>query len=204
MIRLVIVEDHAAIADALVALIGSEPDVIVVGTAPDHGTARALITASDPDVVLCDVMQNGAEGGLDLLGEFAGRERPAFVMYSAYYTASFLGKAIARGAAAYVSKVAPIETILKAIRDAAKGHRSFAPAELRAARSALPAPTPRELQAIRLLDEGCTNHEIATRLGIRVKTVESQLRRLFDRYDVSNRTSLVHLARTEGWILGGG
>lgn len=204
MIKLVILEDHPAIADGLVALLGSEPDVTVVGSARDRASARVLIEQGDPDVVLCDVLQEGADGGLELLLDFAGRDRPAFVMYSAYNSTAFLSKAIARGAAAYISKLAPAEAILKVLRDAAAGRRVFGPDTLRTARSAPPAPTARELETIALLDEGCTNQEIAARLGIRVKTVESQLRRLFDRYDVANRTSLVHLARKEGWILGGG
>ena len=201
MIRLIILEDHPAIADGLVALLDSEPDVVVVGSAGDRAAARALIEANDPDVVLCDVLQDGADGGLDLLADFAGRARPAFVMYSAYNSTSFLAKAIARGAAAYVSKLAPAEAIVKVLHEAAEGHRVFGPEALRAARRALPAPTRREIETIRLLDEGSTNQEIADRLGVRVKTVESQLRRLFDRYGMPNRTSLVHLAGKEGWLL---
>jgi two-component system NarL family response regulator len=201
MIRLAILEDHPAIAEGLAALLGSEADVTVVGVAADRTTARILIIEQDPDIVLCDVMQGGLDEGLDLLSDFAGQDRPAFVMYSAYSSTTFLARAISRGAAAYVSKLAPAEAILKVLREVARGHRVFGPDVIRAARQALPAPTPRELETIRLLDVGCTNQEVAARMGIRIKTVESQLRRLFDRYGVSNRTSLVHLARGEGWIL---
>jgi len=200
MIRLVIVEDHEAIADGLAALLGAEPDITVVGIAEDRATGRTLIERDDPDVVLCDVMQGGQDGGLDLLGDFSGRDRPAFVMYSAYNSTAFLAKAIARGAAAYVSKLAPAEAIVKVLHEAADGHRVFGPDALRAVRRALPAPTARELETIALIEAGGTNQEIAARMGIRVKTVESQMRRLFDRYGVPNRSSLVHLARQEGWI----
>ena len=200
MIRLVIVEDHQAIADGLAALLGAEPDITVIGTADDRTTGRTLIEQGDPDVVLCDVMQGGEDGGLDLLGDFAGRDRPAFVMYSAYNSTAFLAKAIARGAVAYVSKLAPAEAIVKVLHEAADGHRVFGPDMLRAARRALPAPTARELETIQLIEQGSTNQEVAARMGIRLKTVESQMRRLFDRYGVSNRSSLVHLARREGWI----
>lgn len=200
MIDLVIVEDHPAIAEGLAALLGSEADVNIVGTARDRTSARELIARVHPDVVLCDVMQAGLDGGLDLLGDFAGRG-PAFVMYSAYSKSSFMAKAISRGAAAYVSKLEPVDEILRVIRGAARGRRAFAPDALRAARGGLRAPTPRELETIGLIAEGRTNLEIAAALSIRVKTVESQLRRLFDRYGVPNRTGLVHLARQEGWLL---
>ncbi len=202
MINLVIVEDHPAIAEGLAGLLGSEPDVHIVATAADRTHARALIERYQPDVVLCDVMQGGLDGGLDLLADFAGRTpAPAFVMYSAYSKASFMAKAIARGAAAYVSKLESAEEILRVIREAARGRRVFAPAALSAARGALRPPTPRELETIHLLARGRTNEEIAAALSIQVKTVESRLRRLFDRYDVTNRMSLVYLARQEGWLL---
>ena len=61
-------------------------------------------------------------------------------------------------------------------------------------------PTSRELDIVRLVAEGLSNGEIAERLSLRVKTVESQLRRLFDRYDVSSRTALARLAVRQGWI----
>jgi two-component system response regulator NreC len=65
---------------------------------------------------------------------------------------------------------------------------------------ALRVPTLRELEIIGLVAEGLSNVEIAERLSLRVKTVESQLRRLFDRYDVTSRTALARLALRQGWI----
>jgi two-component system response regulator NreC len=67
-------------------------------------------------------------------------------------------------------------------------------------RTALRSPTPREAQILALVAEGHSNAEIAERLSIRLKTVESQLRRMFDRYDVTSRTSLVRVAQRQGWI----
>jgi DNA-binding NarL/FixJ family response regulator len=64
-------------------------------------------------------------------------------------------------------------------------------------------PTPRELEILTLVADGLANSEIAADLGLRVKTVESQLRRMFDRYDVASRTALVHLAQVQGWLAGG-
>ena len=67
------------------------------------------------------------------------------------------------------------------------------------ASDALRVPTPRELEILALVAEGLSNAEIADRLSLRIKTVESQLRRLFDRYDVTSRTALVRLAARQGW-----
>ena len=100
------------------------------------------------------------------------------------------------------SKMAGIEEILAAVRKVAAGGTAFSDTVRRAARSALRPPTPRESQILALVAEGHGNAEIAESLSLRVKTVESQLRRMFDRYDVESRTSLVRVAQRQGWIEG--
>jgi DNA-binding NarL/FixJ family response regulator len=200
VIRLAIVEDHTAIAEGLAALLGSEPDIeveTIVGTAE---AAHRLLTTDGPDVVLCDVMLGGRDQGFALLEEHAARTR--FVMYSAYDFPAHHVRAVAGGAYGYVSKVAPAEEIVAAIRHAAAGERAFAPHVLRSARGAAPRPTARELQLLELLADGATNDELARRLAISSKTVEGTIRRLFDRYGVDNRTQLARLAMRQGWLTG--
>jgi DNA-binding NarL/FixJ family response regulator len=96
--------------------------------------------------------------------------------------------------------MAGIEQILTAVRAVAAGGTAFPDDVRRAVRTALRAPTPREAQILALVAEGQANSEIAERLSLRVKTVESQLRRMFDRYDVTSRTSLVRVAQRQGWL----
>jgi DNA-binding NarL/FixJ family response regulator len=199
MIRLLIVEDHAAVAEGLAALVRSEPDVVLVGTAGDPREASRMIESGTPDVVLCDVMLGGLRAGFDLLAEWPGRS-PAFIMFSAYAYPDYYVTALERGAAGYLLKMATIEEVMTAIRMVAAGGRAFPVDAVRAARRARRRPTPRQGQIIDLLAAGRTNEEIARALSIHVKTVEGQLRRLFDRYDVGNRTELVMVAESEGWI----
>ena len=104
------------------------------------------------------------------------------------------------GVAGFVSKTAPVEVIVDAIRTAASGGTTFTNEARQAARSALQRPSGREGEILRLVADGLSNVEIAERLGLRLKTVESQLRRLFDRYDVANRTRLVRVAEEQGWL----
>ena len=200
MIRLAIVEDHPAIAEGLTALLGGELDVTVVGTAGDALAADRLIAADSPDVVLCDIRLSGAEDGLDLLARHPSG--PAFIMLSAYSYPSFYVAAMEHGAKGYLSKMAGIEQILKAVRSVAAGGTAFPDDVRRSVRTALRPPTPREAQILALVAEGEANSEIAEHLSLRVKTVESQLRRMFDRYDVASRTSLVRVAQKQGWIEG--
>jgi DNA-binding NarL/FixJ family response regulator len=96
--------------------------------------------------------------------------------------------------------MATIEQILTAVRAVAAGGTAFPSAVTRAVRTALRPPTPREAQILALVAEGQANSEIAEHLSLRLKTIESQLRRMFDRYDVTSRTSLVRVAQRQGWI----
>lgn len=200
MIRLAIVEDHPAIAEGLTALLRGEPDVAVVGIAPDCDAADRLIKTLSPDVVLCDIRLGGAMDGLDILARHT--PGPAFIMLSAYSYPSYYSAAVERGAKGYLSKMATIAEILKAVRTVAAGGTAYPDAVRRAARTALRPPTQRESQILALVAEGKANAEIAERLLLRPKTVESQLRRMFDRYDVTSRTALVRVAQRQGWIEG--
>jgi DNA-binding NarL/FixJ family response regulator len=198
VIRLAIIEDHPAIAEGLTALLGDEPDVTVVGTAEDGVAADRLIETQAPDVVLCDIRLAGTVDGLEVLAHHTSG--PAFIMLSAYSYPSYYAAAVEQGAKGYLSKMASIEQILRAVRTVAAGGTAFPDDVRRTARAALRPPTPRESQILALVAEGHANAEIAERLSLRVKTVESQLRRMFDRYDVTSRTSLVRVAQRQGWI----
>jgi DNA-binding NarL/FixJ family response regulator len=200
VIRLAIVDDHPAIAEGLAALLRDEPDLTVVGTARDSVSADRLIEAQSPDVILCDIRLAGTVDGLEVLANHT--PGPAFIMLSAYSYPSYYAAAVERGARGYLSKMATIGQILAAVRAVAAGGTAFPGDVRRAARAALRPPTPRESQILALVAEGHSNAEIAELLALRVKTVESQLRRMFDRYDVASRTSLVHVAQRQGWIEG--
>jgi DNA-binding NarL/FixJ family response regulator len=197
MIRVAIVEDHPAIADGLAALIEGSASVKVVGTARDIRSASALIERESPDVVLCDIRLSEAGDGFDLVRTHTSG--PAFIILSAYWYPSYHVRALELGARGYLSKMASVDQIIDAVETVAAGGTAFPPAARQAANDALRVPTPRELEILALVAEGLSNAEIADRLSLRVKTVESQLRRLFDRYDVTSRTALVRLASRQGW-----
>ena len=200
MIRLAIIEDHPAIAEGLAALLRGESDLNVVGTARDSVAADRLIATHSPDVVLCDIRLAGKVDGLEVLAHHT--PGPAFIMLSAYSYPSYYAAAVEHGARGYLSKMATIDQILVAVRTVAAGGTAFPGDVRRAARAALRPPTPRESQILALVAEGHSNSEIGELLSLRVKTVESQLRRMFDRYDVTSRTALVRVAQRQGWIEG--
>jgi DNA-binding NarL/FixJ family response regulator len=198
MIRLAIVEDHPAIADGLAALIQKSSGMKVVGTARDIAAASRLIEREKPDVVLCDVRLSDTGDGFEVVRRHT--PGPAFIILSSYWYPSYHVRAVELGAKGYLSKMATVDQIVRAVEAVAAGGSAFPVAARQAASDALRVPTPRELEILALVAEGLANAEIAERLALRVKTVESQLRRLFDRYDVTSRTALVRLAARQGWI----
>ena len=200
MIRLAVVDDHPAIAAAIAAAARGHPEIELVGRAIDVAGGIALIEEARPDVVLCDVWLGGEPGGLELVRRFGAGRGPAILMLSGFEQASFLRAAFESGAAGYLSKAAELDEIIEAVGAVAAGETRFPAVTLRALRDAPRRPSPREIEAIRLLARGSTNDEIATGLGISIKTVESHLRRLFGRYGVLSRTELAMLAVREGWL----
>jgi DNA-binding NarL/FixJ family response regulator len=115
---------------------------------------------------------------------------------SAYDYPQYAEAALRLGAAGFVNKSAPLEELVDAIRRAAAGGMAFAvkPGRGRAHVS------PRELDVVRLVVEGRSNDEIGAQLGIGVKTVETHLRRMFERFTVASRTELAARALREGWL----
>ena len=202
MIRLVVVDDHPAIAAAIGAAVRDRDDVHLVATAANALEAAEVVAATNPDVVVCDLWLDGQPDGLDVLEQVvaAGTTAPRVLVLSGFDQPSFLRAAFEGGAAGYVSKAAPVEEIVDAVLAIAAGESRFPDVTLRALRDAPRRPSDRELAAIRLLAQGSSNDEIAVGLGISIKTVESHFRRLFGRYGVLSRTELAMLAVREGWL----
>jgi DNA-binding NarL/FixJ family response regulator len=203
VIRLAVIDDHPAIVAALEAAIRDRADIDLVGSATTAAAAVELVGRTGPDVVVCDLWLDGEPAGLDVLAALTASERrgvPRVLVLSGFDQPSFLRAAFEGGAAGYLSKSSPVESIVDAILAVAAGETRFPPVTLRALRDAPRRPSAREMGAIRLLARGASNDEIAVGLGISIKTVESHLRRLFGRYGVLSRTELAMLAVREGWL----
>jgi DNA-binding NarL/FixJ family response regulator len=197
--RVGIVDDHPAITAAVGKAVLSAPDLDLVGVA--RTLADGLALAAAVDVLICDVQLDGRAEGLSLLETVhRGARPPAVIVLSGYGQTSIVRAAIERGAAGYLDKGAEVATIVEAIRTVAAGGVVFTAAQLRSAGTAPRRPSDRELQVIDRVTAGATNAEIGLGLGLSEKTIESHLRRLFDRYGVLSRTELAVLALQEGWV----
>lgn len=202
-IRVVLVDDHPAILDAIAAAVRAAPDLALAGTARTLDDARSLITGPrsvTPDVVVSDVQLAGEAEGLRLL-ESTAPGGPTVLLLSSFDQPPLIRTAFERGAAGYLLKTSEVAEILDAIRTVAGGGTAFSASQLRTVRNAPRRPSDREIEVLTLVCGGASNDEIGARLGVTEKTVESHLRRLFDRYGVLSRTELAVLALREGWVV---
>ena len=194
-IRVGVVDDHAVVRDGTAALLEREADIEVVGVAASLETADALLDL-EPHVLVVDI-RLGQENGLELLRSMSGIGRPAIVILTSFDYPQFVDAALRLGAAGYVLKTDPFAKLVDAIRQVAAGGFVY---------TARPSPaghrplSPRELEVVSLVVNGHSNDEIAGRLGISVKTVESHLTRIFERLQVVSRTELAARAIREGWL----
>ena len=213
-IRLAVVDDHPAIATAIEAAVrlpaeGTDPApdtthpwIRFVGSARTVEDGIRLVTRTGddaPDVVLCDVQLESGTDGLEVL-DAARSAGCRVIILTAFGRSSVMRAAFERGALGFLDKGAEIGEILRAVRAIAAGGTAFSAAGIDAARTAPRPPSEREVAVLRELHRGSTSDEIGARLGISPRTVESHLRRLFDRYGVVSRTELAILSLREGWI----
>ena len=192
-IRIAIVDDHPVLREGIASLLAAQPDLEVVARGETVADARAILAAAEVDVLVLDV-RLGSTSGLNALQRPADN-RPAVVVLTAYDYRQYAQAALRLGASGFVLKNAPIDELLRAIRKAAAGGLSFS------VRPGQPlALTSRELDVVRLVVEGRSNDEIGADLGIAPKTVETHLRRVFERLGVASRTELATRALREGWL----
>jgi DNA-binding NarL/FixJ family response regulator len=209
-IALAIVDDHPAIAlaiEATVAAERAEPGVRairVVGRARRVGDALPLIRVAEarPDVVLCDIQLEAGVDGLQVVAA-AHEAGIRVIVLTSFDRSSLMREAFERGASGFLHKTTEVSEILAAVRTVADGGTAFSAATLDAARDAPRPPSDREIEVIAQIQRGATSDEIGARLGISARTVESHVRRLFDRYGVVSRAELAVLAMNEGWIEAG-
>ena len=193
-IRVGVVDDHAVVRDGTAALLDRESDIEVVGVAATLETATALLELA-PDVLVVDI-RIGEQNGLELVRDLAA-DGPAIVILTSFDYPQFVDAALRLGASGYVLKTDPFAKVVDAIRQAAAGGMAYSVRPSRAGHRPLSA---REVGVVSLVVEGWSNEEIAGRLGISVKTVESHLTRIFERVQVASRTELATRAIREGWL----
>ena len=202
MFTVLVVDDHPAVLDSVVRVLSEDSELEVIGQASGLDEASATIDRLGPhlDLVVCDIQMGGEAEGLRLLERHGRGDRPRFLILSAFDYPTLMRAAHERGARGYLLKTTALQEIADAVRRVCRGEQVFSASALRTIGSAPRRPSEREIEVLRLLLAGARNDEIARELVVSLKTVESHLRRLFNRYGLLNRTELAVLALREGWV----
>jgi DNA-binding NarL/FixJ family response regulator len=205
VIRLLVVDDHPVVRAGMVAVLGEEPDLDVVGEAANGAEALALTARLKPDVVLMDLrmpVMDGAEATQRLAGT---PEAPQVLVLTTYDTDADIVRAVEAGARGYLLKDAPTPVLTDAIRRAARGETVLAAPVAARLADRLRAPagpelTGREVEVLGLVARGLSNAEIGRELFIGEATVKTHLIRAFAKLGVDDRTAAVAEAHRRGLI----
>lgn len=211
VVRILLADDHAMLRDGVRMVLEAHPGFEVVGTADNGVEAVALAHSLHPDIAVLDVAMP-VLNGLDATREIrAGCPGTEIVILSMHEGEDYLREALRAGAAGYVLKRAAAKELVGAIQAVQRGESYLDPALTRTLisdyvrkvdRTDLPADalTERELEVLKLVAEGLTNRQIAARLNISIKTVQSHRANLMDKLDLHDRTELVRYAIRRGLI----
>ena len=212
-IRVLVVDDHTLFRQGIVALLDSQPDIVVVGQASEAQGAMAATLRLLPDVLLMDVTMPGING-LDAAGEIKSRCPGVQVLILTIHDREdYLYRALRAGASGYVLKGADIHDLLAAVRTAHRGEIYLYPSlakklvgeYLRQARNGEVDPTrdrlsEREREILQLMAEGKTTAEIAAALVLSPHTIQSHRDHIMAKLDLHTKAALIKYAIAKGLI----
>ena len=212
-IRVLVVDDHTLFRQGIVALLDSQPDIVVVGQASEAQGAMAATLRLLPDLLLMDVTMPGING-LDAAGEIKSRCPGVQVLILTIHDREdYLYRALRAGASGYVLKGADIHDLLAAVRTAYRGEIYLYPSlakklvgeYLRQARNGAVDPTrdrlsEREREILQLIAEGKTTAEIAAALVLSPHTIQSHRDHIMAKLDLHTKAALIKYAIAKGLI----
>jgi DNA-binding NarL/FixJ family response regulator len=216
-IRIIVADDHQVVRAGFAALLDTQPDFTVVGTACDGAEAVRLGRDLRPDVVLMDVRMPGVDGIEATRQLAAGQlDGPRVLILTTFDLDDYVYDALRAGASGFLLKDVTAERLFDAVRIVAAGEALLAPAVTRrliaefarlqkAARPALtlPALTPRETEVLSLVAEGLSNQQIAARLVVTEETVKTHVSRVLRKLGLRDRTQAVIAAYESGLVVPG-
>jgi len=212
-IKVLMAEDHLITRQGICRLLEDERDLTVIGEASDGEEAVQMVAEMQPDVVIMDIDMpklNGIEATRQIK---LIRPATAVLILSAYDDDEYVFGLVEAGAAGYLLKTASGKELTRAIRAVHKGEPVLDPIIARKVLNRLRFPgkvprvgvpsehlSKREIDVIRLAAKGMSNKEIADELHLSRRTVEGNLRNIFNKLGVGSRTEAVIQAMGRGWL----
>jgi two-component system response regulator NreC len=213
-LRALLADDHGIVRRGLKSLLESEPGLTVVAEAADGLEALRLCAEHQPDIVILDVGMPKLNG-IDVAARAQKLEpAPQVIILSMHSDESYILRALAAGARAYLLKDATDEDLLPAVRAIAAGKPFFSPAvtavlvgdymrqlQARGLTDSYHLLTDREKEVLQLLAEGRSNKEVALLLELGVSTVETHRANLMQKLNLHNTADIVLYAVRKGIIV---
>lgn len=208
MIRVVIADDHQLVREGIRALLERSGEIAVVGEANDGREAVDMVLRLAPDVLVMDIAMPEMNGMKALEDLRKAGTATRIVILSMYSDEVLVREALRHGVNGFLPKGAVSDELLFAIGAAHRGAVYLSPAIPATALSDLAASAPepaqrltaRERQLLAFIGKGRTNNQIATALGISVKTVERHRTHLMQKLDAHNLAELIRNAIRDGLI----
>lgn len=209
-IRVLIADDHPVVRKGLQSCLARQDGLRLVGEAADGDEALAKALELQPDVVLLDISMPRRDGLA--VTEALRRQAPQIkiLVLSVHSNREYILRVIQAGAHGYISKEAPPEQLSQAIQTVCNGQTFFSPEAAQAAlhrlvenggkREPFAQLTAREREVLVLIAQGQSNKEIASRLGIGVRTIETHRERIMRRLDIHSVAGLTKFAIANGLV----
>lgn len=214
LIRIVLVDDHLMLVDSLVSRFQKDTDIEVVGTATNADDGLSLILETEPDVVILDVELPG-RGSFDIAEEISSRlKNTKMIFLTGYLSDIFIELSLRVNAVGYLLKGEPIESLIHAIKKAARGEYCFSQSVQERliydqkknrysiqSQSMLTSLTSRQIEVLRHLARGKSVKEVARSMHLSEKSIDSHKYRIMHKLGIHDRVELARYSIREGLTL---
>ena len=202
LIRILIVDDHPVVRAGLTSMLGTQPELEVVGSASTGEEALTILQQKDVDILLLDLRMPGVNGIDTMVAMKRTGARARAIILTSFETDEDIYRSVQAGAEGYLLKDTSLREMVEAIRAVHAGKRYF-PRQIAsrlAERMMRINLTSREIEILKMLAKGPTNKEIAHALGISDNTVRNHVNSIIEKLEVSDRTEAATTAIQRGII----